>query len=114
MNLLVAVTLSFHQKPREARAFMRPNITSTSSAVEQVDEKFATSSPVNNGNASARRLSDTDVRAIFEALHQSKPAPPNLPFRIVRVGPNGLKLSPPSYEFEGMCLSRGGFIECLC
>jgi hypothetical protein len=47
-----------------------------------------------------RRLPDTDVRAIFECLHESKPQPPNLPFMIVPVGANGLKLSPPSYEFS--------------
>ena len=48
-----------------------------------------------------RRLSDADVRSIFESLHENKRPPPDLPFQIVPVGPNGLKLSPPSYEFEG-------------
>jgi hypothetical protein len=48
-----------------------------------------------------RRLSDDDVRAIFESLHGDQQPPPDLKFRIVPVGPNGLKLSPPSYEFEG-------------
>jgi hypothetical protein len=51
--------------------------------------------------ATIRRLSDTDVRAIFESLHGNSPPPPHLEFQIVPVGPNGLKLSPPSYEFEG-------------
>lgn len=48
-----------------------------------------------------RRLSDDDVRAIFECLHHCTPLPERLEFTIVPVGPNGLKLSPPSYEFEG-------------
>jgi hypothetical protein len=48
-----------------------------------------------------RRLDDNDVRAIFECLHERKPPPPRLKFQIVPVGPKGLKLSPPSYEFEG-------------
>lgn len=48
-----------------------------------------------------RRLSDDDVRSIFESLHHSIPAPCHLKFKIIPVGPNGLKLSPPAYEFEG-------------
>ena len=48
-----------------------------------------------------RRLSDEDVRAIFESLHGSHPPPSHLKFHIVPVGADGLKLSPPSYEFEG-------------
>ena len=81
-----------------------------SSAVERIPNFVMTSPlkattspglPVSN-NAGFRRLTDSDVRAIFEALHHGKEAPSNLPFQIVRVGPNGLKLSPPSFEFEGM------------
>lgn len=53
--------------------------------------------------ATIRRLSDSDVRSIFESLHHNHPPPPHLKFRIVPVGSNGLKLSPPSYEFEGTC-----------
>jgi hypothetical protein len=49
-----------------------------------------------------RRLSDDDVRAIFESLHENKRPPSHLSFQIVPVGANGLKLSPPSFEFEGM------------
>jgi len=49
-----------------------------------------------------KRLKDEDVNMIFECLRDStKPVPSHLDFRIVPVGPNGLKLSPPSYEFEG-------------
>lgn len=47
-----------------------------------------------------RRLADVDVRAIFECLHHHKPPPAHLNFRIVTVGTTGLKLSPPSLEFE--------------
>jgi hypothetical protein len=50
---------------------------------------------------SVRRLEDKDVRDVFECLHLGMPPPPHLPFRIVPVGPNGLKLSPPSHEFPG-------------
>jgi hypothetical protein len=48
-----------------------------------------------------RRLSDDDVRSIFESLHGGSPPPSHLNFSIVPVGQNGLKLSPPSFEFEG-------------
>jgi hypothetical protein len=57
--------------------------------------------------ATMRRLSDADVRAIFESLHGSRhPPPPHLTFQIVPVGSDGLKLSPPSHEFEGKTLHR--------
>ncbi|GKY93081.1 hypothetical protein MPSEU_000276400 [Mayamaea pseudoterrestris] len=49
--------------------------------------------------ATIRRLEDKDVRSIFECLHEGKPPPFRLSFQIVPVGSNGLKLSPPSYEF---------------
>lgn len=57
-----------------------------------------------------RRLSDTDVRAIFESVHGNHLPPPNLSFQVVRVGPKGLKLSPPSFQFAGeliSCLQKG-------
>jgi hypothetical protein len=47
-----------------------------------------------------KRLCDKDVRAIFECLRDPSKQPP-LDLQIVTVGPNGLKLSPPSYEFDG-------------
>mmetsp|Transcript_15551 Transcript_15551/g.38366 ORF Transcript_15551/g.38366 Transcript_15551/m.38366 type:complete len:572 (+) Transcript_15551:124-1839(+) len=50
--------------------------------------------------SSIRRLSDEDVRAIFESLHGDHQPPPHLQFKIVPVGPSALRLSPPSYEFE--------------
>ena len=51
--------------------------------------------------ATIRRLSDADVKAVFDCVHNDRPPPANLSFQIVNVGPTGLKLSPPSYEFEG-------------
>mmetsp|Transcript_6069 Transcript_6069/g.11484 ORF Transcript_6069/g.11484 Transcript_6069/m.11484 type:complete len:119 (+) Transcript_6069:116-472(+) len=50
--------------------------------------------------ATIRRLSDDDVKAVFDCVHNNMAPPPNLSFQIVNVGPNGLKLSPPSFEFE--------------
>ncbi|GKY92987.1 hypothetical protein MPSEU_000267300 [Mayamaea pseudoterrestris] len=48
-----------------------------------------------------KRLSDKDVREIFSCLFEYGKRPPShLCFQIVPVGPNGLKLSPPSHEFE--------------
>ena len=64
-------------------------------------KQFARCSRLKESSTVIRRLSDSDVRSIFESLHHSKPPPPNLPFSIVRVGPRGLKLSPPSFEFPG-------------
>lgn len=52
--------------------------------------------------ATIRRLSDTDVRTIFESVHHNRHPPSHLNFRVVPVGSDGLRLSPPSYEFEGM------------
>jgi hypothetical protein len=51
--------------------------------------------------ASLRRLSDCDVRSIFESVHNNTLPPSHLRFQIVPVGVDGLKLSPPSLEFEG-------------
>lgn len=47
------------------------------------------------------KLDANDVRSIFEALHDSKPAPAGLKFQIVPVGPDGQGLSPPNHEYEG-------------
>jgi len=47
-----------------------------------------------------RKLESEDVRAIFESLHDKKPPPPGLKFQIVPVGPEGLRLSPPTYTFD--------------
>lgn len=49
--------------------------------------------------STARRLSDSEVRSIFECLVNDAPIPENLPFTIVSVGSKGLKLSPPAYQF---------------
>ena len=56
---------------------------------------------VSSTMATIRRLSDEDVKAVFDCVHNNRPPPADLPFHLVNVGPNGLKLSPPSYEFEG-------------
>jgi hypothetical protein len=48
-----------------------------------------------------RKLDNEDVRAIFESLYDKKPPPPGLKFQIVPVGPEGLRLSPPTYAFNG-------------
>lgn len=86
-------------------------------AMSSIRKKSPTRSAAHNG-PTVRRLSDADVRAIFECLHDAHPVPSHLNFSIVRVGPNGLKLSPPSFEFEGtaaapriyMCLFVYAFI----
>lgn len=51
--------------------------------------------------ATIRKLSDNDVRAIFESLHGTTQPPPHLPFKILRCGPHCQTKSPPSYEYEG-------------
>ena len=47
-----------------------------------------------------RRLTDYDVKTIFECMHNNIPPPKSLKFKIVVVGSNGMRLSPPSYEFN--------------
>ncbi len=41
-----------------------------------------------------------DVKVIFNCLFKNKCPPERLRFKIVVVGSNGMKLSPPSFEFE--------------
>ena len=48
-----------------------------------------------------RKLEIHDIRAIFESLYDNKPPPEGLDFKIVRVGSDGLRLSPPPHEYEG-------------
>jgi hypothetical protein len=60
-----------------------------------------TDSLMNQNTIPMRRLSDADVRSIFESLHHGTAPPNHLRFQIVPVGPTGLKLSPPAFEFEG-------------
>ena len=50
------------------------------------------------GLATVRRLADEEVRSVFEAMHHGRPCA--LDFTIVPVGTDGLKLSPPSFEFS--------------
>ncbi|KAL3927290.1 MAG: hypothetical protein SGBAC_013145, partial [Bacillariaceae sp.] len=47
-----------------------------------------------------QRLTETDVRGIFDSIHGGHQPPENLQFQIVPVGTSGLKLSPPAIEFE--------------
>lgn len=47
-----------------------------------------------------RRLSPEDVKKIFDCVYNNKEPPEKLRFQIVVVGSTGMKLSPPSYEFE--------------
>lgn len=50
--------------------------------------------------STARRLSNDDVKSIFDCLYNNIFPPERLRFQIVVVGSNGMKLSPPSYEFK--------------
>jgi hypothetical protein len=62
----------------------------------------------------SRKLTDADVRSIFECLHHKAPIPQNLKFTIVPVGPSGQKFSPPSHEFEGtvhLCTHTDGSMD---
>ena len=52
--------------------------------------------------STTRRLSNEDVMTIFDCVHNNViPKDKRLWFQIVIVGPNGMKLSPPSYQFDG-------------
>ncbi len=48
-----------------------------------------------------RRLSEDDVKTVFECVCNNRYPPASLRFQIIVVGPNGMKLSPPSYEYPG-------------
>ena len=52
-------------------------------------------------NTAAKRLTEPDVQAVFRCLWSNQQPPKRLEFRIIRVPQNGLKLSPPSFEFDG-------------
>ncbi|KAG7354721.1 hypothetical protein IV203_004077 [Nitzschia inconspicua] len=49
---------------------------------------------------SIRKLSDSDVRAIFESIHGTNQPPPHLSFKFIRCPSHCQKLSPPSFEFD--------------
>ena len=53
-----------------------------------------------------KRLTETDVKLIFSCLTNNQQPPTKLRFKIIRVPQNGLKLSPPSFEFNGKSFSR--------
>jgi hypothetical protein len=52
-------------------------------------------------NTAAKRLTEPDIQAVFRCLWSNQQPPKRLEFRIIRVPQNGLKLSPPSFEFDG-------------
>jgi len=58
----------------------------------------------NNGNRRRQSLSQADVRAIFSCINNNGHPPDGVDFRIIVIpkfgGNNGLKLSPPPYEYE--------------
>lgn len=96
------------RSPLNERTPQRKQFTiclSTRSKAKYSRERFRYDTTAHAGKSvimtTMRRLSDDDVRAIFESLHEHKRPPSHLRFQIVPVGPNGLKLSPPSFEFEG-------------
>ncbi|KAL3811186.1 hypothetical protein ACHAXA_002750 [Cyclostephanos tholiformis] len=51
-------------------------------------------------NTGAKRLTEPDVQTVFSCLWNNQQPPQRLKFRIIRVPQNGLKLSPPSFEFD--------------
>ena len=62
---------------------------------------------------SIRRLSINEVKSLFDCIYKNKFPPKDLQFKIVLVGSNGLKLSPPSYEYKGETDSREFFVILL-
>ena len=48
-----------------------------------------------------RNFQIDDAQAIFDSLRGGEPHPSRLNFKIVLVGSDGLRLSPPTYAFEG-------------
>eukprot|EP00978_Attheya_sp_CCMP212_P040385 scaffold219843_cov53-Attheya_sp.AAC.1 len=50
--------------------------------------------------ATSRKLSDNDVKTVYECVYNNRRPPPQLSFKIVVVGPEGQRLSPPAIEFE--------------
>lgn len=51
--------------------------------------------------ATIRRLNPEDVKQVFDSLKHNIMPCESLKYSIVVVGSNGMKLSPPSYEFQG-------------
>ena len=50
-----------------------------------------------------KKISKSDVQIIFDCICQNRLPPTNLAFRII-LDTDGLKISPPSYEFESKFL----------
>jgi hypothetical protein len=52
-------------------------------------------------STNVRRLTNDDVKTIFDCVfNNKKPKEKRLMFNIIPVGSQGMKLSPPSYEFD--------------
>lgn len=106
----MSVTSSFPsqplcQVPQKQQQLVYP-VSASASPNRRARSSIQTENPaVSTNNTTTtnaiRRLSDSNVRSIFECLYSNKPPPADLQFVIVPVGPNGEKLSPPSYEFDG-------------
>ena len=50
--------------------------------------------------ATVRRLSDEDVQSVFDCIYGNMLPPPRLAFHIIPIGHDGLRLSPPSHQFD--------------
>jgi len=48
----------------------------------------------------AKRLHEDDAKGVFESIADNEEPPQGLDFKIIRVPKNGLKLSPPSLDFD--------------
>ena len=53
-----------------------------------------------NNMATVRRLSDEDVQHVYDCIYENKLPPSRLLFHIIPVGHDGLRLSPPSHQFD--------------
>ena len=51
--------------------------------------------------AASKRLGLDDVNTVFRCLATNQPTPEKLNFKVIRIPHNSLKLSPPSFEYEG-------------
>ena len=62
---------------------------------------------------SARKLSNEDVVEIFRCIDSNRVPEKRLTFQIIVVGSNGMKLSPPSYKFEGKEWSKVEILQAV-
>ena len=75
------------------------SIRQTKAKLKLVEHKY--SQPQQIIMTTMKRLSEEDVRKIFNCVTNNKQPPERLKFKIIRVPQNGMKLSPPSFEFDG-------------